>query len=119
MLQSHALDSGHHYNIIVLDYLTNDLYTQEAMGWNKSRKCKCKCKCKCNWSTSVSVIGAWCNTYIFTQRRVAFIKGAVHRHCWFVRGRIKEKISTIYAIKYQVYCMENTVQWSANTVQLF
>ena len=39
--------------------------------------------------------------------------------CWFVRGRIKEKISTIYAIKYQVYCMENTVQWSANTVQLF
>ena len=25
----------------------------------------------------------------------------------------------IYAIKYQVYCMENTVQWSANTVQLF
>ena len=40
-------------------------------------------------------------------------------YCWFVRGRIKEKISTIYAIKYQVYCMENTVQWSANTVQLF
>ena len=39
--------------------------------------------------------------------------------CWFVRGRIKEKISTIYAIKYQVYCMENTVQWTANTVQLF
>ena len=39
--------------------------------------------------------------------------------CWFVRGRIKEKISTIYAIKYQVYCMENTVQWSANTAQLF
>ena len=39
--------------------------------------------------------------------------------CWFVRGRIKEKISTIYAIKYEVYCMENTVQWSANTVQLF
>ena len=36
--------------------------------------------------------------------------------CWFVRGRIKEKISAIYAIKYQVYCMENTVQWSANTV---
>ena len=35
-----------------------------------------------------------------------------------MRGRIKEKISTIYAIKYQVYCMENTVQWSANTVQL-
>ena len=35
---------------------------------------------------------------------------------WFVRGRIKEKISAIYAIKYQVYCMENTVQWSANTV---
>ena len=40
-------------------------------------------------------------------------------NCWFVCGRIKEKISTIYAIKYQVYCMENTVQWSANTVQLF
>ena len=42
-------------------------------------------------------------------------------YCWFVRGRIKEKISTIilYAIKYQVYCMEDTVQWSANTVQLF
>ena len=40
-------------------------------------------------------------------------------NCWFVRGRIQEKISTIYAIKYQVYCMENTVQWSANTVQLF
>ena len=39
--------------------------------------------------------------------------------CWFARGRIKEKISTIYAIKYQVYSMENTVQWSANTVQLF
>ena len=36
--------------------------------------------------------------------------------CWFVRGRIKEKISAIYAIKYQVYCMENIVQWSANTV---
>ena len=31
--------------------------------------------------------------------------------CWFVHGRIKEKITTIYAIKYQVYCMENTVQW--------
>ena len=40
-------------------------------------------------------------------------------YCWFVRGRIKEKISTIYAIKYQVYCMENIVQWSANTAQLF
>ena len=39
--------------------------------------------------------------------------------CWFVHGRIKEKISTIYTIKYHVYCMENTVQWSANTVQLF
>ena len=40
-------------------------------------------------------------------------------NCWFVRGRIKEKIGTIYAIKNQVYCMENTAQWSANTVQLF
>ena len=26
------------------------------------------------------------------------------------------KISTIYAIKYQVCCMENTVQWLQNTV---
>ena len=38
--------------------------------------------------------------------------------CWLVRGRIKEKISTIYAIEY-VYCMENTVQWVVTTVQLF
>ena len=45
--------------------------------------------------------------------------GALTSICWFVHGRIKEKISTIYAIEYQVYCMENTVQWSANTVQLF
>ena len=29
---------------------------------------------------------------------------------WFVRGMIKEKISIVYAIKYQVCCMENTVQ---------
>ena len=40
-------------------------------------------------------------------------------YCWFVRGRIKEKIGTIYVIKYQVYCMENTAQWSVNTIQLF
>ena len=40
-------------------------------------------------------------------------------NCWFVRGRIKENISTIYAIKYQVYCMEYTVQWLVKAVQLF
>ena len=34
-------------------------------------------------------------------------------------GGSKKKSVTIYAIKYQVYCMENTVQWSANTVELF
>ena len=45
--------------------------------------------------------------------------GIVTRLCWFVRGRIKEKISTIYAIKDQVYCIEYTVQWLVNTVQLF
>ena len=39
-------------------------------------------------------------------------------YCWLVRGRIKEKIGFVYSIKYQVYCMENTVQWSANTVQI-
>ena len=39
--------------------------------------------------------------------------------CWFVHGRIKAKISTICAIKRQVCCMANTVQWLKNTVQLF
>ena len=34
--------------------------------------------------------------------------------CCFVRERIKEKISTIYAIENQVYCMESTVQWLVN-----
>ena len=43
---------------------------------------------------------------------------AINTTCWFVHGRIKEKIDTIYVIKYQVYCIGNTVQWSANTVQL-
>ena len=38
---------------------------------------------------------------------------------WFVRGRIKEKIDIIYAIKHQVYCIANTAQWSANTVLLY
>ena len=36
--------------------------------------------------------------------------------CWFVCGRIKEKIGTLYAIKCLVCCMENTAHWSANTV---
>ena len=31
----------------------------------------------------------------------------------------QEKISTIYAIKDQVYCMENTVQWLINTYSYF
>ena len=35
--------------------------------------------------------------------------------CWFVCGRIKEKVSTIYAIKYQVYCME--IQYSDQQIQ--
>ena len=39
--------------------------------------------------------------------------------CWFVRGRIKGKNGTIYAIKHQVYCIANTAQWLANTVLLF
>ena len=34
---------------------------------------------------------------------------------WFIRGRIKEKNSTIHAIKDQVHCVENTVQWLVNT----
>ena len=38
--------------------------------------------------------------------------------CWCMRGRIKEKIDTIYAIKHQVYSIANTAQWSANTVLL-
>ena len=54
-----------------------------------------------------------------TNAQYCMIKVHCNYICWFVRGRIKEKIGTIYAIKYQVYCMENTAQWSANTVQLF
>ena len=42
-----------------------------------------------------------------------------YNHCWFMRGRIKEKIDTIYAIKHQVYCIANTAEWLANTVLLF
>ena len=38
--------------------------------------------------------------------------------CWFVYGRIKEKIGFRYAIKYQVFHTENTAQWLVNTVQL-
>ena len=40
--------------------------------------------------------------------------------CWFVCGRIKEKIDTI-AICHKtssVYCIANTAQWSTNTVLL-
>ena len=39
--------------------------------------------------------------------------------CWFVCGRIKVKISTLYAIKCQACYIANTVQWLKNTVQLF
>ena len=35
-----------------------------------------------------------------------------------VGGSKRKIIGTIHAIKYQVYCIGNTVQWSANTVQL-
>ena len=31
-------------------------------------------------------------------------------YCWFVRGRIKDKIDTIYAIKHQVYCINYSLQ---------
>ena len=34
-------------------------------------------------------------------------------------GSKRKSVLYIYAIKYQVCCMENTVQWSVNTVQLF
>ena len=43
----------------------------------------------------------------------------VNYYCLFVRGRIKEKIGTLYAINCLVCYMENTAHWSANTVQLF
>ena len=35
-----------------------------------------------------------------------------------LRGRIKDKNSTLYAIKCQVRCIENTARWLTNTVQL-
>ena len=35
-----------------------------------------------------------------------------------LRGRIKDKNSTLYAIKCQVCCIENTAWWLKNTVQL-
>ena len=36
-----------------------------------------------------------------------------------LRGRIKDKTVTVFSIKCQVCCIANTVQWLANTVQLF
>ena len=33
-------------------------------------------------------------------------------------GRIKDKNSAVFTIKFQVCCMSNTAQWLANTVQL-
>ena len=35
-----------------------------------------------------------------------------------LRGRIKNKNSTLSAIKFQVCCIRNTARWLANTVQL-
>ena len=43
----------------------------------------------------------------------------VIKSCWFVRGRIKAKSSTLYAIKCQACCIANIVQLLKNTVQLF
>ena len=35
-----------------------------------------------------------------------------------LRGRIKDRNSTLSAIKFQVCCIKNTARWLANTVQL-
>ena len=49
-----------------------------------------------------------------------------NRSYCLLRGRIKEKSSTVFTIKclvccfrYQVCCIGNTALWLANTVQLF
>ena len=55
----------------------------------------------------------WIGSAFFSEKTGCIL------YCWFVRGRIKEKIDTIYAIKHQVYCIANIAQWSANTVLLF
>ena len=62
-----------------------------------------------------------CIWNLYTIKGISkFYPHGINNICWFVwRGRIKEKISTICGIKDQVYCMENTVQWLVNTVQLF
>ena len=61
--------------------------------------------------------------YIGTYMRP---KTLISRSYCLLRGRIKEKSSTIFTIKclvccfrYQVCCIGNTALWLANTVQLF
>ena len=39
--------------------------------------------------------------------------------CWLVHGRIKAKISVLYAIKCQACCIANTVQWLTKQYSYF
>ena len=59
------------------------------------------------------VISVVINVFLVVQHKQS--RCVVTSICWLVCGRIKEKIGTIYAIKYHGVL----VQWSANTVQLF
>ena len=74
-----------------------------------------KCECVMIHHLGVSI---YCHFCITIQRYII-------RYC-LLRGRVKEKSSTVFTIKclvccfrYQVCCIGNTALWLANTIQLF